>query len=138
MSNMPRVLIVDDDPGIRETMDDILTLEGYLVDTADCGEKAVESCTEEHYDVVLLDIRMPGMNGVETLREIKRIDPEVRVIMITGYQVGRLAAQAMEEGAEATFRKPLDVAAFLPALLSPRRTMVGRHVLDPPRFGIPS
>lgn len=125
MHNKPRVLVVDDDAGICETMEDILTLEGYMVDTVDCGEKAVACCSTEDYDVVLLDIRMPGMNGVETLREIKHIDPEARVIMITGFEMGALAAQAMEEGAEALFRKPLDVATFLPVLLSPSKDQCG-------------
>lgn len=118
MEAASRVLVVDDDPGIGETMSDILTLEGYEVEIADCGERAVGLCDASHYDFVLLDIRMPGMNGVETLREIKRLDPTARVIMITGYECGELAQQAMVEGAEAVFRKPLDVAAFLPLLLT--------------------
>jgi DNA-binding NtrC family response regulator len=110
--------VVDDDPGIRETMVDILSLEEYKVDTADCGEAAVAAVRAKHYDVVLLDIRMPGMNGVETLKAVKRIDPASRVIMITGFEVGEEATEAMNEGAEAVFRKPLDVASFLPLLLS--------------------
>lgn len=117
MLGASRVLVVDDDPGIGETMSDILTLEGYEVDVANCGERAVALCAQNHYAFALLDIRMPGMNGVETLREIRRIDGSVRVIMITGYECGELAQQAMLEGAEAVFRKPLDVAAFLPLLL---------------------
>lgn len=118
MTRSSQILVVDDDPGIRETMMDILTLEGYGVDTADCGEAAVDACGRRHYDVALLDIRMPGMNGVETLQSIKRIDPAVRVIMITGSETGDLATLAMQEGAEAVFRKPLDLASFLPLLLA--------------------
>ncbi|MCD6518951.1 MAG: response regulator [Anaerolineae bacterium] len=114
----PKILVVDDDPGICETMMDILMLEGYHVQVASQGEEAIAKCREEKYDVILLDIRMPGLDGVETLKEIKRISPSVRVIMITGYEVGELAARAMEEGAEAVFRKPLDVATFLPVLLA--------------------
>jgi len=114
-----RVLIVDDDEGIRETMDDILSLEGYEVDQAGSGMVAIEKCQQQAYDIILLDIRMPEMNGLETLREIKKLDPDVRVIMITGFDVGDLARQALEEGAEALFRKPLDVATFLPVLLMP-------------------
>ncbi|MHB1296632.1 MAG: response regulator [Anaerolineae bacterium] len=124
---MPRrshVLIVDDDPGIRDTMQDILVLEEFTVEAVDCGEKAVEVCQERHFDFVLLDIRMPGMNGVETLREIKRIDPTVRVVMITGFDVGQLAEEAMEAGAEAVFRKPLAVASFLPLLFTPSEVAV--------------
>jgi len=118
MPASPRVLVVDDDPGIRETMLDILSLEGYEVEVADCGERAVELTNKARYDFALLDIRMPGMNGVETLHALKRIDDAVRVIMITGFDEGELAAQAMEAGAEAVFRKPLDVATFLPLLMT--------------------
>lgn len=114
----PKVLVVDDDPGIRETMLDILTLEGYEVEVADCGERAVQLSEKERFDFALLDIRMPGMNGVQTLRALKSIDSSVRVIMITGFDEGELAAKAMEAGAEAVFRKPLDVATFLPLLMT--------------------
>ncbi len=118
MAASPKVLVVDDDPGIRETMLDILSLEGYEVEVADSGERAVELSAKGHFDFALLDIRMPGMNGVQTLHELKRLDDAVRVIMITGYDEGDLAAKAMEAGAEAVFRKPLDVATFLPLLMS--------------------
>jgi len=114
---MPKVLVVDDELGIRETMQDILALEGYEVATAESGEKAVAACRTDRFDFALLDIHMPGMNGVDTLRAIKGIDPSVRVIMITGYDTGTLTDQAMQAGAEAVFRKPLDVATFLPLLL---------------------
>ncbi len=118
MVTKPKVLVVDDDPGIRETMVDILTLEGYAVQAAADGETAVVLCRAQHFDFALLDIRMPGLDGVETLRQIKALDPAVRVIMITGYDVVPLAAAAMIAGAEAVFRKPLDVATFLPLLLA--------------------
>lgn len=114
----PKVLVVDDDPGIRETMADILTLEGYTVQAVADGEAAIVLCRAQHFDFALLDIRMPGMDGVETLRQIKALDPAVRVIMITGYDVGPLAAAAMSAGAEAVFRKPLEVTSFLPLLLA--------------------
>ena len=118
MAASPKVLVVDDDPGIRETMLDILSLEGYEVEVADSGERAVELSAKGHYDYAQLDIRMPGKKGVQTLHELKRLDDAVRVIMITGYDEGDLAAKAMEAGAEAVFRKPLDVATFLPLLMS--------------------
>ena len=118
MTEKPSVLVVDDDAGIRETMLDILTLEGYMVEVASEGAEALELYGQHGYDVVLLDIRMPEMDGVQVLRALKEIDPDVRVIMITGYEVGDLAVQAMQEGAEAVFRKPLDVATFLPVLLT--------------------
>ena len=118
MAASPKVLVVDDDPGIRETMLDILSLEGYEVEVADSGERAVELSSKGRYDFALLDIRMPGMNGVQTLRALKRLDSAIRVIMITGFDEGELAAMAMDAGAEAVFRKPLDVATFLPLLMT--------------------
>jgi CheY-like chemotaxis protein len=118
MPSKPKVLVVDDDAGIRETMSDILSLEGYDVTAAGGGREAVALCIKQRFDFALLDIRMPEMNGVETLREIKRIDPKLRAIMITGYDVGTLANEAMDAGAEAVFRKPLDVASFLPLLMA--------------------
>ena len=117
MTNQFTVLVVDDDPGIRETMWDILTLEGYQVELAESGEEAVAKCRAKNYDVALLDISMPGMNGVEALRQIKRITPSIRAIMITGLETGDLVDQSRAAGAEAVFRKPLDVATFLPMLL---------------------
>ena len=115
---MSKILVVDDEPGIRETMRDILILEGYEVDTAECGEQAVAKCADGHYDFVLLDVYMPGMNGLETLREINRVSSDTRTIMITGYDPARIIDQAMNEGAEAVFRKPLNVAMFLPLLMA--------------------
>jgi len=118
MGEKPKVLVVDDDAGIRETMADILALEGYEVTLAADGEEAIAIAQRERFDVALLDIRMPKMDGVETLKILKNMAPEIRVIMITGFEVGDLADEALEFGAEAVFRKPLDVATFLPVLLA--------------------
>jgi CheY-like chemotaxis protein len=117
MRKLSRVLVVDDDPGIRETMNDILTLEGFDVTVAPDGASAIALCRREEFDVALLDIRMPGMDGVETLEALKTITPDLRVVMITGFEAGDLARRAMDAGAEAVFHKPLDVASFLPLLL---------------------
>ena len=117
MRKLSRVLVVDDDPGIRETMNDILTLEGFDVTVAPDGASAIALCRREEFDVALLDIRMPGMDGVETLEALKAITPDLRVVMITGFEAGDLARRAMDAGAEAVFHKPLDVASFLPLLL---------------------
>jgi CheY-like chemotaxis protein len=113
-----RILVIDDDPAVRELLYDVLAGEGYSVKTADCGEAAVRLFREDPFKLVVLDIRMPGMGGLEVLRQLKRADPSVFVVMITGYPVDQNAGEAMREGAQAIFHKPLNFPAFLPFLLS--------------------
>lgn len=118
MQSPSRVIVVDDDPSIGESMAALLTIEGFAVDVADSGERAVTLCARTHYDVALVDYRLPGMSGLDLLRALRRVDPALRAIMITGYGSGSLAHEAMAEGAEAVFHKPLEVTAFLPLLLA--------------------
>jgi len=103
------VLIVDDEPNMRKTLADILHDEGYEVSTAASGEEAVEMCSGEGYDIVLLDVRMPGIDGVEAFRQIRRHQENVRVIMMSAYSVDELKEAALDEGAIAFLSKPLDV-----------------------------
>jgi CheY-like chemotaxis protein len=112
-----RVLVVDDDAEVRETMQDILELEGYDVTLASSGEEALAAFEIDSFPVVLLDIRLPGIDGIETLERIKALNGDTRVIMITGLENPDVAPDAMTKGAEAVFRKPLDIAFFLPLLL---------------------
>ena len=79
------VLLVDDDPLVLETLGLSLEDEGYGVTAATSGQRAVEGCRERAFAVVICDISMPGMNGIETLRAIKELHPAVRTIVITGY-----------------------------------------------------
>jgi len=103
------VLIVDDEPNMRKTLVDILRDEGYVVGTAASGEEAVEMCSKAGYGIVLLDVRMPGMDGVEAFRQIRRHQEDVRVIMMSAYSVDELKEAALDEGAIAFLAKPLDV-----------------------------
>lgn len=103
------ILIVDDDPGMIETMGDILDDMGYDVAVAQDGFKAIEMIKERAYDVALMDIKMPGINGVETFKEIKGISPFTKVIMMTAYSVEDLVKEALEEGAYGMIYKPLDI-----------------------------
>jgi CheY-like chemotaxis protein len=112
-----RVLVVDDDAEVRETLQDILELEGYAVTLAASGEEALVAFATRPFPVVLLDIRMPGIDGITTLERIKELDSATRVIMITGLENPNVVPDAMAKGAEAVFRKPLDIAFFLPLLL---------------------
>ena len=80
-----RILIVDDEQNMRITLADILQDEGYEVDVAASGDEVLRLCAEHGYAVVLLDVRMPGMNGVETFRQIRRHQEAVRVILMSAY-----------------------------------------------------
>lgn len=80
-----KVLIVDDEAPVRETFGELLKKENYKVSSVASGEEALETIKKEDYDVVLLDIRLPGMSGLEALKLIKEIKPELIVVMITGF-----------------------------------------------------
>ena len=103
------ILVVDDLRSIRTTLGGILEDEGYNVVLAENGYQAIEAARESHFDAIFMDIRMPGINGVQTFREVKKIDPKGTVIMMTAYSVEDLVREAMEEGAYTCLLKPFDV-----------------------------
>jgi DNA-binding NtrC family response regulator len=107
------ILIVDDDPGMAGTLSDILEEMGYNTSVAEDGYRAIEMIREKKHDVALMDIKMPGINGVETFKKVKEISPSTRVIMMTAYAVEDLIKEAVEEGAYAVFHKPLDMDKVL-------------------------
>ena len=103
------VLVVDDLKSIRLTLGGILEDEGYNVVLAEDGYQAIEMAKQTTFDLIFMDIKMPGINGVQTFREIKRINPEAVVIMMTAYSVEDLVREAVEEGAYAVVYKPFDI-----------------------------
>jgi DNA-binding NtrC family response regulator len=103
------VLVVDDLKSIRLTLGGILEDEGYNVVLAENGYQAIEAAKQAPFDLVFMDIKMPGINGVQTFREIKKINPEAVVIMMTAYSVEDLIREALEEGAYAVVYKPFDI-----------------------------
>ena len=106
---VPKLLIVDDDEDIRFTLKEILLKEGYKVDVAQDGFEAIQKVTKTPYDLILLDIRMPKMDGIQALVKLKEIKPGVVVIMITAHGNRELALQAVEKGAYDYFNKPFDI-----------------------------
>src|SRR5271155_5586014 len=80
--NAYRILIIDDEAGIRESLETLLGLEGYAVDTAPDGETGLNTIGQRSYDLVLLDLALPGMNGIEVLGQIRERYPDLPVIMI--------------------------------------------------------
>ncbi len=115
-----RVLIVDDRPGMTRTIAMILQHKGYAVDVAPDGPTAIEKVEKAPFDTVLMDIKMPQMDGVEAFRQIKQIRPRATVIMMTAYAVDDLIQQALDEGARGIFYKPVDIDHLLEILDSHR------------------
>jgi len=101
------ILVVDDSPNIRLTLKDLLTDEGYRVQTVETGEAALQQISEEHFDAMLLDIKLPGMDGLATLKKIGQIQPALKVIMISGQADFQTAVQATKLGAYNFLEKPL-------------------------------
>lgn len=110
---MDRVLVVDDERNMRRTLRDILEDRGFEVSTADCGERAVELCRKSRYQAVLMDVRMPGIDGVEAMRRIRRFDGDVQFVFMSAYTLEHLEDQALREGAVAFLRKPLDAEKII-------------------------
>ena len=108
-----RILVVDDDETIRTTMKAILEDEGYLVDLAGTGKEAVQKTQEKTYNVTLLDIRLPDMEGVELLKLMKDSIPRTRKIMVTGYPSIQNAIGALNKNADAYLLKPVDIEKLL-------------------------
>ena len=109
MGKKLRILVVDDDDGMAETLVDILEDAGLTVETASDGFQAVEMVQENGFDLALMDIRMPGMNGVEAFKRIKNVDPAMRVAMMTAFTQEALIQEAYDEGAREVFFKPLQL-----------------------------
>lgn len=103
------VLVVDDEAGIRESLSGILTDEGYQVLTAASGEEALKEVEEHSPDLVLLDVWLPGMDGIETLKKIKKASPELSVVMISGHGNIETAVRATRSGAYDFLEKPLSL-----------------------------
>ncbi len=104
---MGRVMVVDDEKTIRETLSEVLADEGYQVCAKANGAEAVEEIRENDYDVVICDIRMPGMDGTDVLEKISEISPQTFVIMVTAYATLETALQSLRKGAYDYIVKPL-------------------------------
>ena len=113
---LKKVLIVDDEPDFCDMLRDILRSKGFEVAIALSGEEALLAYMQEKPDVVLLDIRMPGMDGLETLRELKVLDQGANVIMVTAIEDDEIVMRATAEGALDYIIKPVDRYYLVQAL----------------------
>jgi DNA-binding NtrC family response regulator len=113
MGDEVSILIVDDEMGMRETLLDILEDVGYHTAVAVDGYEAIERVKERAFDAIFTDVKMPGMDGVDTFKEIKKIHPEAAVVMMTAYAVDDRLREAMREGVYSVIRKPLDIGKMI-------------------------
>jgi DNA-binding NtrC family response regulator len=109
MGERPRILIVDDDEGIRTVLAAVLEEKGYTVDTAENGKEAIEKTQTNLYNLALIDIRLPDMEGTQVLAKMKDTTPKMRKIIITGFPSVQNSVEALNKGAHAYIMKPFDM-----------------------------
>ena len=110
---MSNILIIDDEKAIRKTLGEILSYEGYKMDEASDGEEGLRKFKEKEYDVILCDIKMPKMDGIEFLEKAKEINPDIPIIMISGHGTIETAVEAVKKGAYDYISKPPDLNRLL-------------------------
>jgi signal transduction histidine kinase len=118
-TDLPKILVIDDEVGPRESLRMLLKPD-YNVQTADCVEAGLKLLKEKQPDTIVMDIRMPGMTGIEGLRKIREIDPHLSVIMLTGFGALETAKEALRLGANDYISKPFDAGEM--------REVIGRNV----------
>jgi CheY-like chemotaxis protein len=118
MTRKTRVLIVDDDVSLCRTLSLILTRKGHEVVTVEDGTSAIEAARQGPFDLIFIDVLMPGMGGVDTLRELKAVTPQTQMAMMTGYAVAGLVTEAVKAGVDGVLYKPFDVEIVLDMLMS--------------------
>jgi DNA-binding NtrC family response regulator len=113
MADKSRILVVDDQEDLRTVLSNELSSEGYDIETASDGDEAIASVQKSRFDLVLLDIKMPKVDGFEVLRFIKKNSPAVKVIMLTGFADLKNAIESKKLGAEDFVSKPYDLVDLL-------------------------
>ncbi len=116
MSAQTSILIVDDDRDLAESLADVLEARGYAVELAASGEEGVARFRQRDFDLVFTDVKLPGMNGVESFFAFRKIKPDAKVVMMTGFSVEQLLVQAIENGALAVLHKPFAIPDILAVL----------------------
>ena len=129
MTDKPSLLLVDDEEGIRLVMSMLLKDMGYAVSTASKGDEALTLYKERRPAIVISDIKMPGMDGIALLKEIKKFDPDAEVLLLTGHGDMELAVAGLRNGAGDFLNKPASDAALDVALERARRRITMREAL---------
>ena len=123
MSNSS-VLVVDDEPDACQNLADVLEDIGYMVDTAVCGEDALDLVRRKAYDVAILDLRMPGMDGLALFGEIHKLTAKTIALLVTAFASDETSAKASEAGIWQVMSKPVDFVTFLPAVASAAKVSI--------------
>lgn len=134
MRGKTKVLVVDDDRRMAKTMHDILTINGYEVVEANSGEEVVGKMQSDMPDCILMDIKMEGLNGIETMKIIKETAPHLPVILMSAYANDEQTLEAKQHGAWAVLDKPIDIQAILSFLSLLRKEKSILIVDDDPQF----
>jgi DNA-binding NtrC family response regulator len=113
MSEAARILVIDDDENIRKVLETILEDEGYIVETAETAKKGIEESEKAFYNLALIDVRLPDMEGIELLSKLRSTKPKMRKIIVTGYPTLQNAVAAVNKGADAYIMKPFEVEKIL-------------------------
>jgi len=129
MNEKGSVLIVDDNENLCKTLTFILNRKGYTTTTAHDGPDAIKQTEKTPFDLTLMDIRMPLMNGVEAYKKIKRLRPKAAVVMMTAYSVEELVQEALEEGAFGIIYKPLDIDKVISLIEEAKTARKGALIL---------
>ncbi len=108
-----RILLVDDEKDFVETLAVRLGARGFRVDVAESGEMAIEKAGEKPFDAVVLDLAMPGMDGIETLQRLRELNPDFQVVLLTGHATVQKATEAMRLGALDLLEKPVEIEALI-------------------------
>ncbi len=106
---MDKILIVDDDDELRENLSEILSSRGFQVEEASSGEDAIKKASTDQFDIVLLDLMMPGIGGMDVLTELRKVKPRTKVIMITAFATIDNAVEAIKKGASDYISKPFQI-----------------------------
>ena len=123
MSDSISILVVDDDPSMADSLADILEIKGFGVHTAYSGAEALEILRDQPVDILLTDVRMPDMNGVELYRKTRRNFPDLITILMTAYSADDIIQQGMQEGIKTVLNKPVDMD-FLLSLFSAYKRII--------------
>jgi CheY-like chemotaxis protein len=126
MSNTISILVVDDNPSMADTLLDILEVKGFEVHAATSGAKALEILGKQPVDILLTDVKMPEMNGLELFQQARRLYPQLITIFMTGYSADDLIQQGLAEGVKTVLSKPVDIN-FLIHLFSAEKRIISEN-----------